>query len=428
MSSPCIKGRALTRRLLSAAWLAAAAIALPAMAQDGASLLEQAGVKGGLIVHLGCGDGKLTAQLRAGEQYVVHGLDTDAAAIAAARRRLLAQGVYGPVSVDRWDGRHLPYADNLVNLIVAEDSAQASEGELLRALAPLGVILRRDGKQWKRTAKPWPGEMDEWTHYLHGPDGNPLADDSLVGPPTRLQWVGSPGWARHHDHMASMTSLVSAQGRLFYIFDEGPTASIQLPSRWRLIARDAFNSVVLWKRKIDQWNTRHYPLKSGPAHLLRRLVAVGDRVYVTLGIDAPAVALDAATGKTALTFAGSEHTREIVVSDGVVFLVADSAPSKLLEWRRTDTYVWANTAAPTPVGAGEAMPVEYWPTAQTPQVCYGRSSCPWLRAPWRPTPNGSCSMTGRSSSASIDATARCCGQASPCPSGCRCIRAPARAC
>jgi len=144
--------------------------------------------------------------------------------------------------------------------------------------------------------------------------------------------------------MASMTSLVSAGGRLFYIFDEGPTASIQLPSRWRLIARDAFNGVVLWKRKIDQWNTRQYPLKSGPAHLLRRLVAVGDRVYVTLGIDAPAMALDAATGETVRTYEGSEYTKELVVSDGVVFLVAGKTRSRLPDWRRDGTtYVWANT-------------------------------------------------------------------------------------
>ncbi len=145
-----------------------------------------------------------------------------------------------------------------------------------------------------------------------------------------------------------MTSLVSAQGRLFYIFDEGPTASIQLPARWRLIARDAFNGTLLWKRNIDQWNTHQYPLKSGPAHLLRRLVAVGNRVYVTLGIDAPAMALDAVTGKTVQTYGGSEHTREIVVSDGVVFLVADKSQSRLPDWRRKATYVWENTQRANP--------------------------------------------------------------------------------
>lgn len=142
--------------------------------------------------------------------------------------------------------------------------------------------------------------------------------------------------------------MVSAGGRLFYILDEGPKTSIQLPSEWRLIGRDAFNGVILWNRDIDQWNTHQYPLKSGPAHLLRRLVAVGERVYVTLGIDAPVTALDAASGKTVLEYKGSDYTREIVVSEGVAFFVADTSRSKLPDWRRRDTYVWANTRRANP--------------------------------------------------------------------------------
>ena len=317
-------------------------------AENADELLRMSGIKGGLVVHLGCSDGTLTAQLRAGNQYLVHGLDTDASEVATARANLTRQGVYGPVSVDEWDGRHLPYADNLVNLIVAEEPVRLTEEEMLRVLSPRGVaLLRRDG-QWKKVVKPWPKEIDEWTHYFHDADGNPVAQDSVVGPPERLQWVGGPLWSRHHDHMASMTSLVSAGGRLFYILDEGPTASIQLPPCWRLVARDAFNGIILWERDIDQWNSHQYPLKSGPAHLLRRLVAVGDRVYVTLGIDAPVTALDAATGKTLLTYKGSEHTREIVVSEGVAFFVADTSRSLLPDWRRKDTYVWANTSRANP--------------------------------------------------------------------------------
>jgi len=322
--------------------------AIPVQAQNPADLLEMAGTKGGLIVHLGCGNGELTAALRTGDQYFVHGLDTDAGKVAAARKRIMDRGFYGPVSADKWDGRHLPYVDNLVNLVVAEEADGLSQEELLRVLAPGGVALIRQRGQWKKVSKSWPAEMDEWTHYLHDADGNPVAHDSVVGLPERLQWIGSPRWSRHHDHAASMSALVSTSGRLFYIFDEGPTASVQLPSRWRLIARDAFNGVILWKREIDKWNTQQYPLKSGPAHLLRRLVAIGDRVYVTLGIDAPVTALDAAGGKTLLTYRGSKYTREIVVSDGVAFFVADTSQSRLPDWRREDTYVWANTSRANP--------------------------------------------------------------------------------
>ena len=42
-------------------------------------ILEASGVKGGLVVHLSCGDGRLTAELRPNDRYQVHGLDRDAA-------------------------------------------------------------------------------------------------------------------------------------------------------------------------------------------------------------------------------------------------------------------------------------------------------------------------------------------------------------
>ncbi len=330
--------------------LTAAIVPLPEKlaAGEAPALLKQAGVSGGLVVYLGSGQPERIAQLRTGPQFYVHALDTSAEQVAAARKHLLDQGIYGPVSVDQWDGKHLPYADNMVNLLVADRPAAASEEELLRVLVPGGVLLVRKDDSWRKVVKPWPKSIDQWTHYLHDADGNPVSNDTQVGPPTQLRWIGSPRWARHHDHMASLTSMVSAGGRLFYIIDEGSRASIQLPAKWRLVARDAFNGVILWKRDIARWNTKDYPLKSGPAHLLRRLVAVGDRVYVTLDIDGPALVLDAATGNTLQELEGSRFTREIVVGHGTVLVVADSGPSPLPKWRRVSTYVWENTRTANP--------------------------------------------------------------------------------
>ena len=38
-------------------------------------ILDSTGVDGGIVVHLGCGDGRLTTALRANDRYTVHGLD-----------------------------------------------------------------------------------------------------------------------------------------------------------------------------------------------------------------------------------------------------------------------------------------------------------------------------------------------------------------
>ncbi len=306
------------RKILTAAvcagWLAFAGTALAESAKD---ILDATGVKGGLVVHVGCGDGKLTAALRANDSYLVHGLDASEKNIEAARKHIRKLSLYGKVSVERFDGKTLPYADNLVNLLVSEDLGKVPMDEVMRVLAPNGVAYIKG----KKTVKPRPKEIDEWTHYLHDASNNAVAHDSVVGPPRRLQWVGSPKWARHHDHMASLSAMVSAGGRVFYIFDEGSTASLQMPPKWTLIARDAFSGVILWKRSIASWWPHLWPLKTGYAMLPRRLVAVGERVYVTLGLDASLTALDAATGKTLRTFDGTKATEEVIASDGVLFLV-----------------------------------------------------------------------------------------------------------
>jgi outer membrane protein assembly factor BamB len=292
-------------------------------------LLDLAGTRGGFVVHLGCGDGALTPGLRPGEGFQVHALDRDPARVERARAAVRAKGAYGPVSVDLLRDARLPYIDNLVNLVVAEDLAGVSMDEILRALAPRGVALVRKDGAWTKTVKPVPPTIDDWTHYLHDATGNPTANDTEIGPPRHLQWLGSPRWSRHHDRMASMSALVSEAGRLFYVMDEGSRVSILLPPQWRLIARDAFNGVVLWKREIPDWQDHLWPLKSGPTMLARRLVAVGGRVYVPLGFAAPLSALDAATGETVRTYEGTKSTEELVVSGGTIFALVNPGESEL---------------------------------------------------------------------------------------------------
>jgi hypothetical protein len=59
------------------------AVCAPAGSEQTAQqILDTAGVKGGLIVHLGCGDGELAAALRANDPCTVQGLDADNNAVA----------------------------------------------------------------------------------------------------------------------------------------------------------------------------------------------------------------------------------------------------------------------------------------------------------------------------------------------------------
>ncbi len=315
--------------------------------EDG--LLAASGVRGGLVVHLGCGDGTLTAALRASGRYLVHGLDRDAATVARARERLRSSGLYGPVTLDRLTGSRLPYADNLVNLLVVSNRSGIPEAEWMRVLAPNGVALIKGGKDdetapagWRKTVKPWPDEIDEWTHWLHGPDGNAVADDTAIGPPRHLQWVGPPRWLKHHNATIGFSAMVSAKGRLFYILDDSPPGVFGPPRKWTLTARDAFNGTQLWTREMKSWGwpawvgrgKRSRSRFDQPTDLQRRLVAVGDRVYAPLGPGQALCQLDAATGETVRTYPGTERPSEVICHDGTLIVSVhrerDDAKTQLL--------------------------------------------------------------------------------------------------
>jgi outer membrane protein assembly factor BamB len=297
------------------------ATAQPAAATRAKQILDATGVQGGLIVQIGCGDGKLTAALHANESYLVHGLDTSAENVRRAREYIQSLGLYGNVAVEQFDGKKLPYVDNLVNLVVAEDLGDVPTSEVMRVLCPNGVAYIKHDGEWEKTVKPRPKDMDDWTHYLYDASNNAVSHDQIVGPPRHFQWIGKPRFSRSHDQLASVSAVVSSGGRVFYIVDTGSTAFVAAPSRWWLVARDAFNGVKLWHRKISKWEYHLRDFRSGPADLARRLVAVGDRVYVTLGYGQPVTALDAATGRTVLTYAGTEGAREILHYDGMLLLV-----------------------------------------------------------------------------------------------------------
>ena len=303
-------------------------------------IIRASGVQGGLVVHLGCGDGRLTAALweaasrepraasdaapklgagssKLAASLLVQGLDTDPGNIEKAREHIRPKGLYGKVSVNTFDGEHLPYVDNLVNLLVADELGDVPMAEVMRVLAPLGVAMIGS----RKTVKPWPAEIDEWPQYLHGADNNAVAHDTVVGPPRHLQWVGDPVWSRSHMAIPTVVSMVSSRGRLFTIEDTATTANPFLPGRFALVARDAFNGVVLWRHSFPDWEPVTRYVKDIAVQLQRRLAAIGDTVYCTPGLDAPLTAFDAATGKVVRTYKGTKRTQELACAQGVLYLV-----------------------------------------------------------------------------------------------------------
>lgn len=71
---------------------------------DAKQILDRSGISAGFVVHLGAGDGELTAALRRNDATQVHGLQRDPSMVAATRKRVQSTGHYGDVAIDVLDG------------------------------------------------------------------------------------------------------------------------------------------------------------------------------------------------------------------------------------------------------------------------------------------------------------------------------------
>jgi len=295
--------------------------ALAGPADEAEQIASLAGFHGGLGIHVGCGDGKLTAALRLADNCVIQGLETDAKRVETARAAIRATGRYGPVSVIRWSGKKLPYVDNLATLVVCEDAGAVPPGELMRVVRPFGAaVVKRDGK-WTATFKPQRQGTDQWEQHYHGADNNAVAQDTVVGPPRRYQWLGEPQWQRSHLAMPSINSMVSTKGRLFTVEDTASAEHPALPGKQALVARDAYNGVILWRVMFADWHPIYIRNKEMPVQIQRRVAAVGDVVYCTPGYTAPITVFDAATGAVIKKYTRTAGTMEFVYDRGVLYVV-----------------------------------------------------------------------------------------------------------
>ncbi|MEX1096333.1 MAG: PQQ-binding-like beta-propeller repeat protein [Planctomycetales bacterium] len=327
------------------------------------AICDAAGVRGGVCVQVGCGDGGLTAALGRGGAFLVHGLAGDAREESQARETLRARGGYGSVSAERAAPGKLPYADDLVNLLIVQDfPAQAAAGleldEVLRVLTPRGVAMLGAGTEnadelkaklrkagpgdielvetpagvWAKIVKPRPPGMDDWSHARHDPSRRATSRDDLVGPTRSLRWIDGPGRAR--GHTGRPIAAVSAGGRFFHILDEA-TPFLAVPAEAHLVARDAFNGTVLWKRPVRTGDRNsHSPNAT-------TLVADDERVYAVLDSDGPLHVLDAATGETIDVYLDTQPDGVIVLDEGI--LLQERGDVRLID-AKTGTAKWSVTA------------------------------------------------------------------------------------
>lgn len=275
----------------------------PAIAQS-VQAIRAAKITGGLIAQVGSDSLELK---ELGERVHVRLLLPDAAAVAKAQAAIDAAGLPGRFTVAEWAGGALPFADRVLNALVVARDGLVNEAESQRVLAPRGLRITPAGSK----TMPVPATIDDWTHYFHNASGNAVSKDTEVAPPRSFRWWAPPLHLRSHNYGASFTGLVSANGRVFHLLDEGTYLFDKggASERWALIARDAFNGALLWRLPLTGYGQPFFEDTAGqavndfiwrsPLSLNRRVVAQGDKVYAALHYrQGPLSVLDAGTGKT----------------------------------------------------------------------------------------------------------------------------------
>ncbi len=262
--------------------LLAAAAGLPraGAAESGSrveAILGQLDSPRGICVLLGDRGAELAIEVAKASELVVYAQLADAEEVDRARQALDAAGLLNRrVYVERGGTDRIQLADNLadVAVIVGGSDAPIDREEVLRIVRPGGKLLRGTSV----VVKPVPEGVDDWSHPYHGPDNNPQSTDQLARAPYLTQFLAEP-W---YGPMPEMT--VVSGGRMFKAFGSRAFLRPQWPVLNTLIAMNAYNGTLLWKRPLD------------PDFMIHRntMIATPETLYLA---DADSCKLlDAATG------------------------------------------------------------------------------------------------------------------------------------
>jgi outer membrane protein assembly factor BamB len=346
-----------------------------------------AGLHGGLIVQLGARDVTAATELSLTGRYLVHVLDRDAAAVQAAQSQLQKAGHYGLVWAEKpTHPDRLSYAENMINLVIVQDYT-VPVAELQRAVVPGGAVVVSNPKLLSSAAlkaggftivsaadarlvarKPWPKEMDDWTHARHAADGNAVSDDTAVGPPARVRWIAAA--------TSEVEGMVTAGGRNFY---------------GGVLARDSFNGLRLWHRRLSHRggnNPEEFSLPKLPRDGVRPVAS--EHALFAVIKDQP-LALNAKTGEVEVEFADMLNPKSFL-HDRVRVIAADRDTIRAFS-TETGKELW-KVAAPDArhiVGDGEIVTLimgrRRGAKAEAVALDAGTGVVKWRRHdhPWRST-------------------------------------------
>jgi|GEM_PF-204159 len=247
-------------------------------------LVDMAGVPPGICSILGCDDVRVGVELARPDGFLVHVVDPRNSAVTNARGNPDVELIHGRrMIVEKASLARLPYADNSIDLVIcthltAGNLSDLSLAEVVRVMRPGGrAVLGARGRGggsgaaltaaelerrlrssgigelrvkdddfglWALVTKPALAGVDDWTHWEHGPDNNPVSTDTVIKAPYMTHWLGEPMY------IAMPAITTAAGGRIFVAM--GHIAHHEREEPWlnTLQARNGYNGTELWRRKL----------------------------------------------------------------------------------------------------------------------------------------------------------------------------------
>jgi outer membrane protein assembly factor BamB len=304
-------------------------------------LIERAGMRRGILAVLGP-DGNLAVDLARSSEMLIHVREPNAAAVAELRKQADEAGFgIDRLAVEQGPIDKLPYADNVIDCVIASEVGadrlgSLSVAEILRVLRPEGTAIvgkagEADGAveklkawaeaggaerveassdplgAWVQFFKPPLEGADDWSHWEHSPDNNPVSSDTVIKAPYMTQFLQGPMYIG----MPAITT--AAGGRTFLATGHIAHHRREWNMLSKLIARNGYNGQVLWQRDLTD---RYMVHRSA-------FIATRDTFYMIDGDRC--LLLDPQTGreKGQIRIPGVEgEWKWMAIQDGVLYVLA----------------------------------------------------------------------------------------------------------
>lgn len=262
-------------------------------------LVKMGGVDRGLCAVIG-GPRELPVQIAQCSNLLVHVREPDPSVVAIQKRLAEEAGLgIDRLIIEQGALGKLPYADNVVDVVIAT-RADAGKAENVK-------ISQTDGGAWLRFSKPALQGVDEWSHWEHSPDNNPVSADQVIKAPYMTQFLAEP----YYIGMPAITT--AAGGRTFLATGHIAHHEREWDMLNKLIARNGYNGIVLWQRDLPDGYLAHRSA----------FVATKDIFYMLDGDGC--LMLDARTGaeKGRIQIPGLEGDwKWMAMKDGVLYAMA----------------------------------------------------------------------------------------------------------